>query len=215
MAAIPRTTIVTTLNDLATGQGQGQQNPPQKFSINDIKTDGLAYIGNAQAPVTIVYWTDFQCPFCKKIEMETMPNVVKNYVATNKVKIVFKDFQFLGPDSMTAATYAHSIWKLYPAQYYAWREAMFAAQDAENAGFGNEASVKTLTQKVAGIDVQKVIKDVAQNRSAYETAVVADVQEAQQKGIRGTPALLVGETLIPGAVSYNELKPLLDELLKR
>jgi len=62
-----------------------------------------------------------------------------------KVKVVFMDFTFLGNDSVAAALYSRSVWKLYPTQYFAWRIAMYNAQDQEgDQGFGNAATSTSL-----------------------------------------------------------------------
>jgi protein-disulfide isomerase len=73
--------------------------------INDspINNSGDIYIGKASAPLTMTYWFDYQCPFCKRFEDNVIPNLITDYVNTGKLKIVFKDFPFLGNDSMTGA----------------------------------------------------------------------------------------------------------------
>jgi protein-disulfide isomerase len=92
-----------------------------------------------------------------------LPTLIKKYVDTGKLKIVFKDYPFLGNDSTTAALYEHAIWKLYPGKFYTWREAMFKAQDDEgDQGFGDEASILALTKKIGGIDANKVKTPIAQ-----------------------------------------------------
>jgi protein-disulfide isomerase len=124
------------------------------------------FVGKADAPLTMAYWSDYQCPFCKAVDVggvpqipvePSFPTLMKDYVETGKLKIVFKDFAFLGQDSITDAEYARAVWALYPDKYYQWREAMFKAQDAEgDQGFGDAASVDALTKKIAGIDLTKV-----------------------------------------------------------
>jgi hypothetical protein len=93
--------------------------------IKNVKTDGEPFIGSQNAPVTIAEWSDYQCPFCKQFEVTTLPQIIQNYVNDGKVKVVFKDFTFLGPDSMVDAEYARAVWELYPAQFAAWRTALF------------------------------------------------------------------------------------------
>jgi len=60
-------------------------------------------LGDASAPVTIVEYSDYQCPYCGKFFTETQPLIVQNYVNTGKVRMVFRNFPFLGPESTAAA----------------------------------------------------------------------------------------------------------------
>ncbi len=116
-------------------------------SINskDIVVAGHPFIGKADAPMVIPFWSDFQCPYCKQFELNTLPQIITDYVDTGKVKIVFMDLAFLGQDSVVASEYGQALWKLYPEQYFAWRTAMYEAQDAEgDQGFGNAASIDQL-----------------------------------------------------------------------
>ena len=92
----------------------GSPQAAPKVNVKDVKTEGNPFIGQPSAPATIAVWGDYQCPFCKRFETETLPDIIKNYVDTGKVKVVFMDFAFLGSDSTTAALYGRSVWKLYP-----------------------------------------------------------------------------------------------------
>ncbi len=97
-------------------------------NIKDVNITGDPFIGQQNASTTIAFWSDFQCPFCKQFEVTTLPQIVQNYVNTGKVKIVFMDFPFLGPNSMVDAEYARAIWALYPSQYFTWRTAFYNQQ---------------------------------------------------------------------------------------
>lgn len=92
--------------------------------IKNVKTEGSPFIGKADAPVVIAQWFDYQCSYCKKFAAETLPAIIEGYVNAGKVKVVFKDFQFLSPMSEMAALYGRAVWELYPEQYLAWHEAM-------------------------------------------------------------------------------------------
>lgn len=184
-------------------------------NIKDVNIDGAPFIGQANAPVTIVEWSDYQCPFCKQFELTTLPQIMTDYVNTGKVKVVFMDFSFLGNDSVTAALYNRSIWKLYPDKYLAWRTAMYTAQDQEgDQGFGNAASIDKLDATIKGIDVAKVTADVKANTATYQAAVDADKAEAQKVGVNATPSFVIGAQLIQGAYPYATFKAALDTLLK-
>ena len=199
--------------------GSGQAGSPQAgtgsaVDIKNVKTDGDPFIGRADAPVTIAFWSDFQCPFCKQFELNTLPQMVKDYVDTGKVKLVFMDFAFLGSDSTTAALYNRAVWKLYPDAYFTWRVAMYEAQDAENGGFGDAASIDKLNAKVKGIDAGVVAADVKANTSTYQALINADRAEAQKAGVNATPSFVIGTQVVQGAYPYPTFQAAIDLLLK-
>ncbi|MBP7805013.1 MAG: thioredoxin domain-containing protein [Candidatus Pacebacteria bacterium] len=165
--------------------------------IKNVDIKDSPFIGEKNAPA-LAYYSDFQCPYCKKFDESVLIDLKKEYVDTGKIKIVFKDFAFLGPDSKTAALYGRSVWALYPEKYYDWRIAMFLAQDEEHGGFGDEASVKKLTGTIAGVDAEKVSADVVKNKADYQKMLDADYNEGKSLGVDGTPSILVGKTLIAG-----------------
>ncbi len=193
-------------------------------NIKDVKIDGDPFIGRPNAPVVLAYWSDFQCPYCKAVEVggiaqislePALPTLIKDYVNTGKLKIVFKDYQFLGNDSITAALYEHAIWKLYPDKFFTWREAMFKAQDDEgDQGFGDEASIIILTKGIAGIDVNKVKSDVTANTVEYQKEIDADREEGTSFGITGTPGFITGKTFIPGAAPIASFIAAIDPQIK-
>lgn len=206
---------------LAYGQGgvtqpttsQGTQGAA--VDIKDVKTDNSPVIGNPNAPITMAYWFDYQCPFCKQFEQTAMPQLYENYIKTGKVKIVLKDFQFLGPDSDTAAEFARAVWEMYPDRFYDWYKAIFEKQDAENGGFGNPASVLALTKTVAGIDGDAVAATVSEKKAAYDQAIAADRAEGSTFGVNGTPSMIIGTTLLAGAQPYAAVSALIDAQLAK
>lgn len=184
--------------------------------IKDLKVDSSPMVGSASAPVTIAVWFDYQCPFCKRYDTDTLAQVYTNYVATGKVKIVFKDFQFLGEDSQTAALFARGVYEAYPDKFYVWLQAMFEAQDDEgDQGFGDLASIEALTKTIPGIDVAKVEALTASKKAQYQAAIAADRAEGATFGINGTPGTLVGTKVLSGAVPYAQVAALLDAELAK
>lgn len=205
----------------------GASHPAQPSSQTEsqkVVVDGDPYLGSADAPLTIAFWSDYQCTFCKAVEVggipqittpPALPEIIKNYVDTGKVRIVFMDFAFLGNDSITGALYGRAIWDLYPDKYFEWRTAMFNAQDEEgDRGFGNAASIDALNATISGIDAAKVAADVKANASAYQAMIDADKAEGQKFGVQATPSFLIGTKVVAGAYPYATFQEAIDALLK-
>lgn len=194
---------------------------PVAVDIKKVNIEGDPYIGAANAPVVLAYWSDYQCPFCKAVEMgheqipiePAFPTLIKEYVDTGKLKIVFKDYAFLSEDSDTAALYGRAVWELYPTKYWEWREAMFNAQDEEHGGFGNEASILALSAKIDGVNANALKAKVAEKKDAYASAIAADRAEGTKLGISGTPGFITGKVLIPGAETLANFKKAIDAQL--
>ncbi len=197
----------------------------KKVDVKDVKiTASDPFIGKANAPLTMVYWSDYQCPFCKAVETGGVPQIpieasipvlIEDYVNTGKLKIVFKDFPFLGQDSTVAAEYEHAVWDLYPDKFYTWREAMFKAQDEEgDQGFGDAASIDALIKKLPGFDLAKIKALVSKNKAQYDADAAADQQEGAKFGIQGTPGFIIGKQSIDGAVPLAQFKQAIDSQLK-
>lgn len=192
---------------------QAAQQQAGQADITKVKTAGNAFIGNPNAPVTIAYWYDYQCPFCKRFEEDSMAQIVTDYVKTGKVKVVFKDFQFLGPDSQVAGLAAKAVWEVAPDKFYDWHRAMYDKQDNENSGWGNKEDILTLT-KGLGIDATKVEGFMTSKVVEYQKALDADKAEAGGFGINATPAAIIGKNILSGAQPYAVVKQLIDLELK-
>lgn len=194
--------------------GTGQE-PSATVDINDVKTENAPYVGDVNAPVTMAIWFDYQCPFCKLFDEDAIAQVYTDYVLTGKVKVVFKDFQFLGEDSNTAAAFGRAMWELYPDKYYAWYQAMYGAQDDEgDRGFGDLTSIQTLTKTLEGIDVDKVTALMNAKKAEFMAAVQADRTEGASLGVNGTPAVIIGTQLFAGAQPYEVIKAAIDAELQ-
>lgn len=168
--------------------------------IAKVSTKDSPFIGEESAPVTLAYWSDYQCPFCQRFDQETLPTLVSEYVEKGKLKIVFKDFAFLGQDSETAALAGRAVWEAAPKSYFAWHEAMYAKQDAENGGWGNKEDILALTKTISGINADKVARLMEDKAGTYQKMIDADRAEGSEQGVNGTPGFVLGKQLIAGAV---------------
>lgn len=198
-------------------QGAGQKAPTA--NIKDVKIAGEPFIGDANAPVTMAVFYDYQCPFCKQFDENVMPELYTNYVQTGKLKVVFKGFEFLGNDSIAGDEFGRAVWELYPESFYDWYKAMAAAQDQEgDQGFGNQSTIVAMTKsKVPAINTDKVVALIAKNKDAYDAAISATRTEAQGLGVTGTPSIIVGTKLFSAlspADFYTQISGAIDAQLK-
>ncbi len=146
-------------------------------------------LGSPDAKVTVVEFADLQCPYCKEYSLQTLPQIVQDYVRDGKVKIEFRSLSFLGPDSVTAAKFAAGA----AAQDKLWNfvDVFYFNQQEENTGYATEAFINKIASAVNGLDAAKARAhaDTSGQRSLDEADALA-----QKYGVTGTPTLVVGRT---------------------
>ncbi len=197
-------------------------NQPSAVNIKNVKVENSPFIGNPNAPITIAYWFDYQCPACKYNEENLMIPLVENYVKTGKVKIVFKDFPFLGlnkkplpiMDSINLAVTARAVWEAFPDKYYEWHKTIFAKQGQENSGWATPEVIENITKAVFGPDSAIISKLVSDKGEIYKTQISADKAEGASFGVDATPSFIVDTELIRGAPAYKQLANYIDSLIQ-
>lgn len=188
---------------------------PTAVDVRNVNTKDEPILGQANAPVTIAYWRDFQCPFCQQFEQATLPAIIDQYVKSGKVKIIFKDFAFLGPDSTTVAVASRAVWEVAPAKWYEWQKMVFDKQGAENSGWGTKEKILALTKTISGINVSKVELLMTSKQAQYQQQMDADKTEGSSMGVSGTPGFITGTQLITGAESISTFQQAIDGQLKK
>ena len=186
----------------------------QAILIDRVLTEGEPFVGNPNAPVTIAEWFDYQCPACKYGDQNMITPLVADYVKAGKLKIVFKDFAFLGPDSQTLALTARAVWEAYPDKFYEWHKTFFANQGQENTGWATKAVIASLNKKVVGIDQAVIDGLILKNSAKYQAAIDADKAEGTKLGVNATPSFIIGDDLKVGVPQYVDVKNIIDSLLK-
>jgi protein-disulfide isomerase len=199
----------------AISQAPTLEQPRITLDSNTVSTKSDPYIGRIDAPVTIAYWYDYQCPFCRQNEELTIPSIIKDYIDTGKVKLVFKDLQFLGPDSQTLGAVSSAVWELAPDKFYAWHKAIFDNQGRENSGWVTKEKLLSISIPVLGASVaDKVMALAVSNASKYQQEMDADKAEASSLGIISTPSLVIGTKLVVGALPYEDMRADIETALR-
>ncbi len=152
--------------------------------------------GNLQGDVSVVEFFDYRCPYCKQVEpaLETLLGQDK------QLRFVYKEVPVLGPESVTAARAALAARR--QGKYDALHRALMALK-----GQIDEASVLKTADSV-GLDLQRLKRDMA--APEVDRALQANFHLAEALDIRGTPGFVIGNEIVPGAISLTALKQLID-----
>lgn len=166
-------------------------------------------LGSPSAP-TLAEFADLQCPYCGDFSRLVLPSVIREYVRTGKVKLVFRGLAFVGPDStkalqaVFAAGQQNRLWDVL--------DGLYAAQGAENAGWVTDDLLKQVGGSVPGLDVEKMLGDM---KSAAVTKDFAEASnEAVRLGVNSTPTFFLDDRRVEvSALTPAAFRQALDPLL--
>lgn len=172
-------------------------------------------LGSPRAPVTIVEYADLQCPYCGEFARTTLPPLIRDYVRTGKVKLVFRGLEFVGPDSDTALRAVYAAGQ--QNKLWSYLHLMFENQGTENTGWVTEGLLAAVGRAVPGLDTKSLL---AARRSQLVTDAIAIAgAHAQDDGVSHTPWFQVGrtggalQTLPLRSLEPSAFTPTLDRLL--
>lgn len=153
-------------------------------------------IGAKQAKLTLINFTDYNCPYCKQLD-PMLEKIVQKYP---DVAVIIKPLPFKGESSVLSARTALMTWREHPQQFLALHEKLM-----QKRGYHTAASIKQAQEKSAATPVTLDDKSM-------ET-LSTNLQLARLVGVRGTPATIIGDELIPGAVPWETLDAVVKEKL--
>jgi protein-disulfide isomerase len=161
-------------------------------------------LGPANAPVTIVEFSDFQCPFCQRVE-PTLKRVRETY--GNRVRIVWKDFPLtsIHPQAFKAAEAAQCARE--QGKFWEYHDVLFRNQQA--------LQVESLKKYAADTGLDSATFDSCLDTSKYATRVQAQMGVGSELGVNSTPAVFINGRLLSGAQPYETFTAVIDEELQR
>ncbi|MCJ7478703.1 MAG: DsbA family protein [Candidatus Nanohaloarchaeota archaeon QJJ-7] len=200
-------------------QNNDDPSPTQNEAVEDtidpseISLEGEPVLGQSDAPVTMVIYEDFECPFCKRFEENAVPQIVSNYVDTGDVKFVWKDLPL-------------------PERVHPWADDGAAAMECVFREGGDDAFWNVKDEVFANQDqitesnVYDNIKQYASEEGVSESAIQqcldndnpmdevnADKQGADSVGATGTPTVFINGKKIVGAQPYSVFESVIDSEL--
>ncbi len=183
-------------------------------------------MGSADAPLTVVEIADFQCPYCAAASGQnqnivsmmqqnsaswqpSIPNLIKDYVDTGKVKLVFKQFPFLGTESDSAAE--ASLCAADQGKFWDFYDYLYSHQGNENSGaFSNDKLEKYAS--ALGLDAATFNQCLSSGQ--HKDEVAQDKSDDAAAGVNTAPTFFIGSQKIEGAVPYSTIKSAVDSQLQ-
>ncbi len=166
-------------------------------------------LGDANAPVTVEVYADFQCPVCGQFDRGTLKQIEDKYVKTGKVKIVFDHFAFIGDESIRAAEASECA--NAQGKFWEYADTLFNNQAGENQGAFSDANLEKFAQQV-GLDMNQY-RTCMQNRT-YLSKVQTSTQNGTARGVNATPTIFINGQMAQGAISLAQFESIAGTALR-
>jgi len=201
-------------------QPTGQQAPaqaPEEKEVTEVTGEVLgevlanpaAVMGDEKAKVTVIEFTDFQCPYCKRYFDQSFNQLVKEYVETGKVRYVARDLPLeFHPNAHLAAEAARCSGD--QGKYFEFHSQLFTNQDAW-AEAGDAGKLFNSYAVKLGLDRTKFANCLTNGEK--KAAVDADLALAQKAGMNGTPSFIINGKVLIGAQPYTAFQAMINEAL--
>ncbi len=184
--------------------------------VAEVSLAGNPILGKKDAPITLIEFSDYQCPFCNRFFRTTLPTLKTEFIETGKVRYVFRDFPLdrIHPYARKAAEAAHCAGD--QGKYWEMHDAMFQSQKA--------LQVDKLKTYATNLKLDATAFNACLENGKYTAEVEKDYQDGTAAGVRGTPGFFIGKTrpgdtiqgaLISGAQPFAVFRQTIEGLLKK
>jgi len=178
-----------------------------RFQDNVMNISGIPIyndpiFGKKDAKATMIYYYDYQCQWCRKFDLETFPIIKKELIDTGRLRVIFKDFSFLGRDSNTLALGAECIYRRYGRdKFLEYHTLAYQNQKSKNSGWGSPEHVMAFSKQMDDVDMTYLESCILNN--TYLPSIIDDTYDGMLAGISSTPSFILGNAKISGAQPYE------------
>lgn len=165
-------------------------------------------MGNPDAPVHIIEYGDFQCPYCLKFWSETEPQLIEEYVNTDQVYFEYRAYPIIGPESSWAAEGAYCAGD--QGRFWEFHDTLFANWSGENVG---DYTKENLVKYAKALDLNMAEFESCLSEEKHKGTVEQDAAAAEANGIHATPTFFINGFKVEGAQPYSILKDLIEQAL--
>ena len=204
------------------GQPQAQPPAPTLTSeqLTSLASKGFSR-GASDSKVVIIEFADYQCPFCARYFSQVEQPLLKDYVNSGKARFVFRDYAFLGPESLWAAQAARCAGD--QGKFWEYHDYLFNHQGQENSGAFSKENLKSFARTLR---LNQAQFNSCLDSEKYKNEVNKDLQDGQTVGVTSTPATFINTKFMAvfnnntnrwesvGAAPYSVFQSALEEALK-
>jgi protein-disulfide isomerase len=160
--------------------------------VANVSVSGNPTKGKNDAPVTLIEFSDYQCPFCSRFFQTTLPPLTKEYIDTGKVRYAFRDFPLdqIHPHARKAAEAAHCAGD--QGKYWEMHDLLFQNQQA--------LEIDKLKTYASRLDLDSAAFATCVDTEKYKAKVQKNLEDGVEAGVRGTPSFFVGKTRPDGTI---------------
>lgn len=191
--------------------GSNTDAQPQELNLERrIPSDPLA-VGAVDAPVVMIEYSDYRCPYCGVYARKTQPEIIKKYVDSGQLRIEWRDLPVLGEASVNAAVAARAAGE--QGLFWQFNEAVYAAAPEKGKAELSDPELVALAKKAGVPDMAKFASDL--KKPELLALVRADLAEGTQLGLNSTPTFVINNQSIPGAQPMDVFTQVIDAALAK
>ena len=182
-------------------------------SQKEVSEDDDAYLGDKDASVIMIEFSDFQCPFCRSFWRDTLPLIKSEYIDAGKVRFVYRDFPLsFHPGAISAAQATECAEE--QGKFWEMHDKIFSEQDKQGGGTVqfDEADIKHWADDI-GLNTNKF--NSCLDSQKYVEEINKDIKDGQTAGISGTPTLFINGKSVVGAQPFSVFKTLIEAELNK
>jgi protein-disulfide isomerase len=159
---------------------------PTEITMETFVENGSTVYGDPNAPITLVEFGDYQCHYCNVFFETIEGDIITNYVETGKVKIIFKDYNIIGSDSVNASHGAHCAKD--QGMFWEYHDILYSNWTGENNGWASPENLILFAEKI-NLDMDKWAK--CMDEKLHSKTILTSNEDAKKLQLTGTPAFFV------------------------
>ncbi len=167
-------------------------------------------VGSPNAPVVVTEWFDFQCPACRAYALTRDAPLEQQYTGTGQVRFVYRNYAFLGLESLVAAEAAECA--ADQGRYQDYRLLLFQRQRGENLGAFRPENLKSFARELG---LNQATFNACLDDGVHRQEVLAEKKEGEAQGVNATPTIFVNDRKMDGVPSLDRMKAAIEEELAK